>query len=77
MERRAGNLKLKFKDMVDLNDTQISFSLLRLCMGVCQLNYLLRTVPPTATKRGARLYDSFMHDALNELTGGMMPTETF
>eukprot|EP00171_Calliarthron_tuberculosum_P021745 IDg21745t1 len=46
-------------------------------MGVGQLNYLLRTVPPTATKRGARLYDSFMHDALNELTGGTMPRETF
>eukprot|EP00171_Calliarthron_tuberculosum_P010571 IDg10571t1 len=77
MERRAENLKPKFKDIVDLNDAHISFSLLSSCMGVCQLNYLLRTVPPTVTKLGARLYDSFMHDALNEFTGGMMPTDSF
>ncbi len=51
--------------------------LLRTTMDVCQVNYLLQTVPATATKRGAQRYDEYMYDALNRFVGGTLGTDTF
>ncbi len=51
------SLLYKFRDIFDLEDAQTSLTLLRTTMGVCQVNYFIRTVPETATKRGAQRYD--------------------
>ena len=75
--QRAEELAPKFKAIPDLHDAHTSFALLRSCLGVCQFNYLLRSTPATATRRGATLVDDHIYDALNELAGGTLPRSTF
>ncbi len=75
--RRVQELRGLFDVVVALDDAHASFTLLRSCLSTCQVNYLLRTVPPTATRQAARKFDELLFRAMNELTGGTLPRTTF
>jgi len=61
----------------EMEDMHVAFFLLRTCFGCCRMAYTLRTVPPSATARGAQLFDSMIELALRRLLGGSLPTNTF
>ena len=46
-------------------------------MNICQMNYLLQKVPATATRRASIVFDDFLFNTWNELTGGTLPRDTF
>ncbi len=77
IDARIARLEPTFNDVADLNDAQTTLALLRVTMGVCQVNYLLRTVPASATKRGTLRFDGYMYEAVNKLVGGTMDTDVF
>ena len=77
VDQRIMALLPKFSDILDLEDAQVSLMLLRSCLGICQVNYLIRTVPSAATMRGMARYDRMVYAAVNALVGGTLPAHTF
>ena len=77
IQNRVAGMESTFKDVIDLDCAQTSLTLLRIAIGVGSVNCLLRAVPATASKRGARLFDSFMYNALNALVGGTLSLDSF
>lgn len=49
-----------FETIVDLENTQVAFQLLRNCFGVCKIGYLLRVSPPSCTAEGAAKFDGII-----------------
>ena len=54
----------------ELPDAHAAFTILRSCFGTCQMNYLLRAVPSTATLRGAGEFDELVASAVRALAAG-------
>ena len=52
-------------------------ALLRVTMGVCQINYILRKVLAPATKQGAQRFDDLTYGAMNKMVGGTLATDIF
>ena len=52
-------------DVAALENTHVSFNLLKFCLGVCKFNYQLRVTPPESTFTGAKLFDGLIQNALD------------
>lgn len=72
MNRYALDKTRKIERVMELNDAHNSFSLLRTCFGVSQMNHHLRAVPPTATITAAQIDDDSMQEAMRDLAGGVL-----
>ena len=51
----------------DLRNPQVELHLLRSCLGVCKVNYLLRTIPPATIMSQLQLFDRYLYDALSRI----------
>ena len=63
-----------FEMFVTLENAHVSFTLLKFCLGVCKINYLLRVTPVQCTKLGAQLFDKFFENGLRIIVGGCLTT---
>ena len=77
VDAQVARMEQTFNDIVEIDDAQTTLALLRVTMGVCQINYLLRTVPASATKRGAQRFDELTYGAINKMVGGTLATDIF
>ena len=66
-----------FQEVSALESTHVSFTLLKFCMGVCKVNYLLRVTPVQCTKSGAQVFDDLVEKSLRHIVGGVLDTEIF
>ena len=66
-----------FQEVSALENTHVSFTLLKFCMGVCKVNYLLRVTPVQCTKSGAQVFDELVEKSLRHIVGGVLDTEIF
>ena len=66
-----------FEMVATLENAHVSFTLLKFCLGVCKINYLLRVTPVQCTKLGAQLFDKFLENGLRTIVGGMLDYELF
>ena len=46
--------------MAALENSHVSFTLLKLCLGVCKINFLLRVTPADSTASGVALFDNLL-----------------
>ena len=51
----------------DLGNPQVELHLLRSCLGVCKVNYLLHTIPPATIMSQLQLFDRYLRDALSRI----------
>ena len=59
-----------FEMVATLENEHVSFTLLKFCLGVCKINYLLRVTPVQCTKPGEQLFDKFLENGLRTVVGG-------
>ena len=67
---KVGSLKPVLDDVAALENTHVSFTLLKFCHGVCNLSYQLRVTPPEFTITGAKLFDGLIEKCLRRILGG-------
>ena len=67
-------LQILFEMVATLGNAHVSFTLLKFCLGVCEINYLLRVTPVQCTKLGAQLFDKFLENGLRTIVGGCLTT---
>ena len=58
-----------FETVATLENAHVSFTLLKFCLGVCKINYLLRVTSVQCTKLGAQLFDKFIENGLRTIVG--------
>ena len=63
-----------FEMVATLENAHVSFTLLKFCLGVCKINYLLKVTPVQCTKFGAELFDKFLENGLRTIVGGCVTT---
>ena len=51
----------------DIDDPQIELHLLRSCLSLCKINYLLRTIPPDLITTSYNLFDCGLHQSLESI----------
>ena len=66
-----------FQEVSALENTDVSFTLLKFFMGVCKVNYLLRVTPVQCTKSGAQVFGALVEKSLLHIVGGILDTEIF
>ena len=64
------------RQITKLGDSQVVFTLLKQCFGLRRIMYHLGTIKPGATRQGAGLFYSYVHDGLTGLIGIPIPVET-
>lgn len=64
-----------FRELDELADGQVTLTLLRSCMSVGKINYLLRTTPPPLSAPAAALYDDLITRSFRRRVGGALPAE--
>ncbi len=60
-----------WEKLLEIQDPQVAFHLIRLCASTCRLFYLLRTTPPHITKPQAKEFDLGMRRVFENLHGGV------
>ena len=70
-------LKPLCEDVASLQDSHVAFHLLKACLGVCKINYLLRVTPPACTGPGALIFDRMMQSAQRTIVGGTLDSAIF
>ena len=66
-----------FQEVSALENTHVSFTLLKFCMGVCKVNYLLRVTSVQCTKSGAHVFYELVEKSLRHIVGGVLDIEIF
>ena len=56
-----------------VDNTQVAFSLLRNCAGLCRINYLARAMDCESTDEIARKFDALSFETLEGILGGFIP----
>ena len=67
-------LESLFEMVASLEKAHVSFTLLKFCLGVCKINYLLSVTPVQCTKLGAQLFDKFLENGQRTIVGGCLTT---
>jgi hypothetical protein len=57
----------------DLQDTQAALLILRVCMGVCRVNFLLRALPQPLVKDAADVFDELMQETFTSISCVVLP----
>ena len=69
-EKAVEEVKGSLLSLKNLDDAQIEFTLLRVCLGFPKINYLLRTLPSSLVIQGIGKFDSYMDEALVNVLAG-------
>ncbi len=81
MKNQADRTVSKASDRINLlkhlGDAHTSFTLLRVCLGVCRVNYLLRKTPPQPIARSAQNFDNALESIIRHLAGRILSTQIF
>jgi hypothetical protein len=57
----------------DFQDTQAAHLILRVCMGVCRVNFLLLPLPQPLVKDATDVFDDLMQDTFASISCAMIP----
>ena len=66
---KAQSLKYLFEKVAALENSQVAFNLLKFCLGVCKVNYMLRFTPVECSTAGGKLYETLVEEALRTIGG--------
>ena len=68
--KRVSKIADTLSKLEDLEDSQMETALLRSCLALPKVAYLLRTCPPALFQQSLGSFDHIMRDALSDLAGG-------
>ena len=68
--KRVEKIRSAVTKLRDLEDSQIQSTLLRSCLALPKLNFLLRSCPPVYIHQATMAFDNMMRECLFELAGG-------
>ena len=71
--KRVNKIEETLSRVSDLQDSQMETTLLRSCLALPKVAYVLRTCPPALIMKALGSFDSVMRDALSDLAGGPLP----
>ena len=74
---KVQSLKHLFEKVAALENSQVAFNLLKFCLGVCKVHYVLRVTPVECCMDGAKLYDTLVEETLRTMVGGTLDTLVF
>jgi len=60
LREKIESLETMWLHLGSLRDNQVALTLLRVSLGVCRVNYLMRCLPPTLTKPAAAAFNARM-----------------
>ena len=75
--QKVNALKPLFEEVSALGKKHVSFTLLKFCLRVCEVNYLVRVTPVQGTKSGAELFDELVEKSLRHIVGGVLDIDIF
>ena len=73
MMKRLKKLQEALDMLPDMKDSQMEATLLRSCLALPKVAFILRTTPPSHIAEAIRAFDNSMRDALADLAGGPLP----
>ena len=71
--KRVNKIEETLSRVSDLQDSQMETTLLRSCLALPKVAYVLRTCPPALIMKALGSFDSVMRDTLSDLAGGPLP----
>ena len=71
--KRVSKIADTLSKLADLEDSQMETALLRSCLALPKVAYVLRTCPPALIQEALGSFDRIMRDALSDLAGGPLP----
>ena len=77
MVQKVKALDPLFEEMSALENTNVSFTLLKFCLGVCKVTYLPLLTPVQCKKSGAQVFDELVKKSVRHIAGGDLDTEIF
>ena len=72
ISRRLSKIKESVQLLSLLENSQVEYSLLRVCLGLQKMKCVLRTTPPDILFPILQDFDSFMFHCINDLVGGAL-----
>jgi hypothetical protein len=73
MVNKVEELRTRMQLLGDFQDTQAALLILRFCMGVCRVNFLLRALPKPLVKDAANVLDDLMHETFASISCAVPP----
>ena len=64
LQERVGNIKGSLERLRDLSDSHLETTLLRSCLALPKLSYVLRTCPPSNISQATSVFDAAIREAL-------------
>ena len=71
--KRVNKVQDILTKLCDLQDSQMEATLLRSCLSLPKVMYVLRTCPPDFIERALEVYDGIMREALSDMCGSPLP----
>jgi hypothetical protein len=66
-------LRTRMQVLGDFQDTQAARLILRVCMGVCRVNFLLRALPQPLVNDAADVFDDLTHETFASISCAVLP----
>jgi hypothetical protein len=70
---KVEELRTRMQVLGDSQDTQAALLILRVCMGVCRVNFPLRTLPQPLVKDAADVFDDLMQENFSFISCAVRP----
>ena len=70
LQERVGKIKGSLERLRDLSDSHLETTLLRSCLALPKLSYVLRTCPPSNISQATSVFDAAIREALESILGG-------
>ena len=70
LQDRVGRIRESLGVLRDMHDSHLETSLLRSCLALPKLSYILRTCPPSSIINAAAGFDAAIREALESILGG-------
>jgi hypothetical protein len=70
---KVEGLRTRMQALGDFQDTQAALLILRVCMGVCRANFLLRALPQPLVKDAADVFDELMQETFASISCAVLP----
>lgn len=77
MRMKVEALRDRLDILGEFENTQVALLILRVCMGVCRINFLLRALPQPLTVQAATQFDEMQRLAFTRISGAVITDETW
>jgi hypothetical protein len=70
---KVEELRTRMQVLGDFQDTQAALLILRVCMGMCRVNFVLHALPQPLVKNAADVFDDLMQETLASISCAVLP----